>query len=61
MCVLEEFGVFPGPLHTKPERYADETLEGKGDGSTHAALGTVMSHTGLLRGTSPDLPLRKQR
>lgn len=61
MCILEEFGVFPGLLHTKSERCTDwhntsnKTLESKGDRTRHAALSNVISHAGLVHGTSPHL------
>lgn len=61
MCILEEFGVFPGLLHTTSERYIDwhntsnKALESKEDRTKHAALSSIISYTSLVSGTSPDL------
>lgn len=61
VCILEEFGVFPGLLHTTSERYIDwhntsnKTSESKGDRTKHAGLSNIISYTSLIRGTSLDL------
>jgi len=58
VCILEEFRVFPGLLHTTSERYIDwhntsnKSLESKGDGTKHAALSSIISYPDLVRETS---------
>lgn len=60
MCILEEFGVFPGLLCTKVERFdwhktSNEALESEGERTKHAARSETISHVGVVPGTSLDL------